>query len=525
MGDHHGAAGKLEQRFFQGAQGFHVQVVGGLVQHQHVATLGQGLGQVQSAALTAGEVAHQLLLVVALEVEAADVGTAGHDELPHHDVVQATRDVFPDRLVVGQVLAALVHKRQLGCLADQHLAAVGLLHALDHAEQRGLAGAVRADDAHDGPRRHLEVHVVQQHAPAEALAHALELDHLVAQALGHGNEDLVGLVAALVVDVGQLLETGQTRLALGLAALGVGAHPLELFLHGPHAGVFLLLLTFQALLFLVQPVGIVALPGNAGAAVQFQDPLGRVVEEVAVVGDCHHRAREALQEVFQPLHALGVQVVGGLVQQQHVGPGQQQAAQRHAALLTARQVADGGLPRRQAQRVGGHLELQVSVLAASCGNDGFQLGLLRGQLVKVRIRLGVLGVHLVQPLLGREHAADALLHRLAHRQRRIHLRLLRQVADVQAGHGHGLALDVLVQARHDLQQRGLARAVQAQHTDLRAREEGQRDVLQDLPLRRHDLADAVHRKHILGHDVFSSVSSESEKLSLLGERSARRFHR
>ena len=32
---------------------------------------------------------------------------------------------------------------------------VGLLDALDHAEQRGLAGAVGADDADDGAGRHL----------------------------------------------------------------------------------------------------------------------------------------------------------------------------------------------------------------------------------------------------------------------------------------------------------------------------------------------------------------------------------
>jgi hypothetical protein len=50
----------------------------------------------------------------------------------------------------------------------------------------------------------------------------------------------------------------------------------------------------------------------------------------------------------------------------------------------------------------------------------------------------------------------------------IELRLLRQVADLDAGHGHGFALDLLVDAGHDPQQRGLARAVQAEHADLGA---------------------------------------------------------
>ena len=39
VGDHHGAAREVLQRVFQGGQGFHVQVVGGLVQQDQVAAL------------------------------------------------------------------------------------------------------------------------------------------------------------------------------------------------------------------------------------------------------------------------------------------------------------------------------------------------------------------------------------------------------------------------------------------------------------------------------------------------------
>ena len=40
----------------------------------------------------------------------------------------------------------------------------------------------------------------------------------------------------------------------------------------------------QAVLLLLQPGGIVALPGNALAAVEFQNPAGHVVEKIAVMG-------------------------------------------------------------------------------------------------------------------------------------------------------------------------------------------------------------------------------------------------
>ena len=62
------------------AQGFDVEVVRRLVEHQHVAALGQGLRQVQAAALTARQVAHELRWSRP-EVEAADgTGAARHDE-------------------------------------------------------------------------------------------------------------------------------------------------------------------------------------------------------------------------------------------------------------------------------------------------------------------------------------------------------------------------------------------------------------------------------------------------------------
>src|SRR5690606_13165612 len=119
----------------------------------------------------------------------------------------------------------------------------------------------------------------------KALGDILELEHLVAQTLGHGNENFVGFVALLVVHITQLFKARQTRLALGLAALGVLAHPFQFLLHGLGAGIFGALLLLQAGFFLLQPAGVVALVGVAAAAVEFQNPLGGVVQEVAVVGD------------------------------------------------------------------------------------------------------------------------------------------------------------------------------------------------------------------------------------------------
>jgi len=74
MGDDHGAAGEVEQGFFQSPQGFHVEVVGRFVQQQHVAAAFQQFGEVDAVAFAAGQVADALLLVAAFEVEAPAIG-------------------------------------------------------------------------------------------------------------------------------------------------------------------------------------------------------------------------------------------------------------------------------------------------------------------------------------------------------------------------------------------------------------------------------------------------------------------
>ena len=58
-----------------------------------------------------------------------------------------------------------------------------------------------------------------------------------------------------------------------------------------------------------------------------------------------------------------------------------------------------------------------------------------------------------------EQVAEAFLDGFAHRLRRVELRFLRQVADVQAGHRACFALDVGVDAGHDFQQSRFTGAV------------------------------------------------------------------
>ena len=255
----------------------------------------------------------------------------------------------------------------------------------------------------------------------------------------------------------QLLVGGQAGPALGLAGLGRHADPLQLPLQGALAGGGLLLLLGQSALLLLQPGRVVALEREAPAAVELEDPLGHVVEEVAVVGDGDDGARVVLQEALQPVDALGVEVVRRLVEQQQVGMGEQQPAQRHPSALAARQRGDVGVVGRAAQGVHGDLDVAVQVPRVGGGDLVLQLGLHRADLLVVGVGVAPHGHDLVvaaQQVPDRTHAVhDVAEHVLG----RVELWLLGQAADGEAGREAGLTGEAVVQAGHDPQQAATCR--------------------------------------------------------------------
>ena len=102
--------------------------------------------------------------------------------------------------------------------------------------------------------------------------------------------------------------------------------PFELALERPLPGGLASLLVGQAALLLLEPGRVVALEGDAAAAVEFEYPTRHVVEEIAVMGDGDDRALIVLEEPLEPGDRFGVQMVGGLVKQKQLGAAQQQSA-------------------------------------------------------------------------------------------------------------------------------------------------------------------------------------------------------
>ena len=101
----------------------------------------------------------------------------------------------------------------------------------------------------------------------------------------------------------------------------------------------LLLQPFDALGALAQVGGVVSLVKVNLLVVDFGHAIDHVVHERAVVADNDNGARVAAKEAFEPLHALQVQMVRRLVEQQHFGISDQQLRKRDAHLPATRELA------------------------------------------------------------------------------------------------------------------------------------------------------------------------------------------
>ena len=148
---------------------------------------------------------------------------------------------------------------------------------------------------------------------------------------------------------------------------------------------------------------------------------------------------------LEPHHRFGVEMVGRLVEQQKLRLLQKEPAQRHAPPLAAGKLGHVGVVRRTAQRVHRLIDFGVEVPQPL----GFDLVLELGHLVGGFV--GVVGGKLVVAIEDRLLRRDAFHDVLAHRFRRIELRLLRQIADASAFGGPGLAGELRVDAGHDAQ--------------------------------------------------------------------------
>ena len=357
------------------------------------------------------------------------------------------------------VLGEVAHFRRIGPL---HLARIRRHRADQAIEQRGLADAVGADDGDTLAGFDLQAETVEQHVVAPRLGELvrrqcvtvdllallepderadtrggldlLELD-LVDLALARGG--LLGLGGVGREAADELLKLGDFRLLLGV----VGVQALAGLGRGDHVLV------------------IVAREQPQLAVIQIRHVSADAIQEVAIVGDDDHRRAARPQDLFQPADGVDIQMVGGLVEQQHVGVREQRLGQQHAQLPARRHHAHrlGVLLQRNAQPEQQLAGTGFGGVTLEFGEAHFQVGDLHAVLV-AHLRLGIDALALrrdfPQLLVAHDHGID---HALVFERELILAQLAQPRGDVL----HHLTAGRLQIAPQNLHEGGLAAAVGA----------------------------------------------------------------
>ena len=214
-------------------------------------------------------------------------------------------------------------ERVLGIVGDADVGAQvaragsGRLQAGENLHERGLAGAVGADECHVLAAVELEVDVAVDVLVAVGLGHALQADDHVAGAR-RVRELKVDVLVALGQDdelLFDLLDLADALLRLG----GLGGLVAELVDEDLHVGDVTLLggtlgaHLLQVVLALLEVAAVVAGVGGHATVFECGDVVDAGVHEGAVVADDEDGAVVVGDKAAQPLDAFEVQVVGGLV--------------------------------------------------------------------------------------------------------------------------------------------------------------------------------------------------------------------
>ena len=334
---------------------------------------------------------------------------------------------------------------ELDGLADLHVTRGRLERALDDVQERRLARPVLAQDAEPVSRADVPRDVVDDRLVAEALGHVDEVDDLLAQTRDRRPLQLEGVAHRRFVG-DERARRVDAELRLGRSGASAAREPRELLAHD----VLALLLgrlgglrAFDALEHVgrVPALELLHLP-----VVHLPHAEADLVEEPAVVRDDEERARllrpAALEVVGQPRDGVDVEMVGGLVEHEHVAVPDEHAGEIHATPLPAGELADPAVP--------GDVRDEAADDAADPG---------------VR-RPRVLG-----------HVAD---DRVGDGRLRIERVGLLERADGGPAAPHDAAVVGLDRAREQREQRRLAVAVAADDADAVALVDAERDRVEDL---------------------------------------------
>ena len=259
-------------------------------------------------------------------------------------------DVVEQRRVGLQVVVLLRVVADVDVVTEVELAEVRVGLAREDSQQAGLAGTVQAEHEQPIAAADIERDVLEHRRAAVGLRQTVRGDDR--GTTGRRIGELHPQRAIALVDVHALRLEPDDVLFLAVRHRRLGGLGAEAIDDGLDAGDLLGLqhrLLGEALLVVrprraVLAVRALVLDDLAdrflGGSIEVQHTSDRLVEQVEVVADHQQRAAVGAQELQQPRLGVDVEVVGRLVEQQHVGAGEQDARELDAAPLATAEHAD-----------------------------------------------------------------------------------------------------------------------------------------------------------------------------------------
>ena len=335
MADSNHGSLKCIQIILQHVQGLNIQIVGRLVQHQHIGRSHQDAQKIQPPHFAAGQASYFLVLHTGGKQES--LCHLGGRQVPIRGVNVHCH--IPHR--INDASVRIQRRAMLGKIANLHRFApfydAACRGQIPHqgTQQGGFSCAVTAYDAKAVIPQKGIGKILNQCFAVNGNIQVLPAENLLAQSAGNAFH-VQGLLRWSFPDaVRQLVKAFNPPLSLGAASLCAPANPCQfLAVEGfvfPQGG----FRHFLPLGTLLQVAGIVTLVAIHPAAANVKDAVEGTLQQVSVVGHHHQGAAEAHQTVFQPLGHVNVNMVGRLIQQQHITRSAKHPGQCHSHFLTA----------------------------------------------------------------------------------------------------------------------------------------------------------------------------------------------
>ncbi len=319
----HGSV-EVAQGGFESISSPEVEVIGGFVEHHQVGVGGGNLRQCGLALFSTTAVAERLQSDVAGESEA---GEQAADLSGRHIGLSGWSDDFDEIDVSGDCFESLVEVGNVDVVPQFDSAAVGFELSDQCFEQRGLAAAVGPQDpqslaSFDSQRQVLKQRFREPLGDLECFDHDFSTAGGLAE--GHGWD-------VEVVELFDVFESFEFSDPVGGLFVFLPVLVLADEVLGPGDEVLLspgdLAEPFLSLGSLCAVGGEVAGVGVESIGSEFEDACDDLVEEEAVVADEDHRRSGSDQERFEPFGCGDVEVIGGFIEQHHIGIGEQDLGQ------------------------------------------------------------------------------------------------------------------------------------------------------------------------------------------------------